>query len=876
MNINTLNECPKKAYFSTLNLNSKKSIYSYYREVIDEILGQLDPFSVMQNRMVVDSMLTESVPEDAFSMHTERKINLANLTDRIVRMGEFFHYNGFRFVKKGTRYAVNRCNKNLTGSYDLEVEQNGVIYDVKIAYGKVDGSASRSAKSYIGHDLGLYVQYLSTGNVPAIYNLLGNEKVYEPVRQYSVKDLTSKACKNRFFLACDYQNNPVSDIESRLNHVLCEKIDKHAKECTSACSFCWYNDLCQIHSNDIVSLTDVTTCERPSVIEKIKWTRAQQELIDTRSGETRVYAVAGSGKTSCLAATAIALRNDGISPSEITLCTFTVKGVQEIKEKIDKQLLSTGSKWKADDFHILSLNGLGYEIVQYWAKMNGNPIPTLIDDNEMLDIIAKVADEHPMIDGLDYARPFFRMFRGAGAVHKINELYIQIKNTGLANHELTATDIMTISQKSDKISKIIGHSIDNDLFTCQTIADVINGISAEMNREHKLTYDDQIHQAAMLLKSHAELRMHFEQICRYLIVDEFQDTGEDQMEMIKELYRPSSSSALIVVGDDAQAIMSFRGVDAKNINMFTNAYPNARTIHMNNNFRSTAEICNIGSNILSHNGLDVVLKTEHHGSAVASVKCKDRKEECDRAFEQVLDWLRDGIAMSDIAVLAKTRGELLEIRERLSEEGIPTVVAVSEYLKDDNAVIAGAHLCSFLRNRSNLMDLAIWLRRSEQTEYDSAIDTSSYLALKAAIINQETDTLNQEELYTYVIDQMHQHFNLKMTNALQTFFEKQEQIQNHTFHQLNSLFSTIVDGSSMISAGKDDTTSDAVTLSTIHSAKGREWKNVAVCTFGFSQNKSYDPEEIRTLFVAVTRAREELTVFGDDYWLTTLKKRGLI
>lgn len=880
--------CPKKAWFGSLKLKSSdKSVYTLMEDIIVEILEKTKDFSGLRNEVLVANMLEEKLPKEIFSMKHEREENISKATARIVRMGEVMSILNVHYVGGGKRYVYTVGSKSISGRYNFQAEQGGVIMDVRIAFTSPGMSLKAGTKTFIGNDVDLYVQQLATNKVPAIYSLTGSESWGGEVKEYDMAEHQKKAT-GRFWYFYDFiqQDNKVLDEE--VEKLLAESVGKNAKENKQSCINCWYKDLCQIDESSDVYAEEVEEASvvQPMVAKRV-WTEAQNKLIAVRSGEAKVFAVAGSGKTTSIARLVAEMLHDGISDKNITLCTFTNKGVMEMKQKL--QSLKYVEPYNNEEYtslldrhgvHIASLNGLGYEIIIADALSKGKEAPKLIDEDERLLYIAKIADKYPTIDGLNYTNPFFKMFMVEGAVHTISRC-VNVLKRRYGEKKLGFDEVKASLFADSSVSKHIMSGDQVNVASVTTFKDIYNDLLDKMAEENVITYDDQIFNAVRALDTNPEILKDFREKCKYLIVDEFQDTGLEQLRLIEKLYVPSENSCLVVVGDTSQAIMGFRGVGNANIERFSRDFPNSLSIDMNANFRSTREICDVAENVMKASGKTVQLDTDKHGSPVTLLRSSSRCESAEKAAEQIEDWLSDGVALSDIAVICRTRSELLEVRRRLVEADVPSTISVAELYKDDGQLTATFNLSKYISSQfKDLKALAIWLRYADKDGFDNAIDTSAYIGLQGALIKERYENISDTEKYNFFMEDISSTF-MNKTIVLETF-EKSEKDKDDSFTRLSHDLENVFEMNGTMSAVRDDALYDAVTLTTVHSAKGREWNNVIVCTNGFKavsglasdQNGdvslSWDEEEVRTMFVAVTRAKEDLVVIGNCYWNAAL------
>ena len=856
MNLKELGSCPMKAYWSSLGLASTRlTARNYIRSVIRNIL-QDDGLDGFDDIGVITFALEKGIPEGAYAMETEREENIRLMADRLYRMYLVLNTNGFAYVGTGKRYAILENGKELTGSYDMVLRRNGVDYAVKIV-NKSDFSSDPKTKSWIGNDPDLYVMYKATGLNPALYALQGKTSGNAEVDLN--EDFTDpKKWEGKFWFETDFaaeHEEAAKRLEALTNIPVTKTADKNEKEC----AMCYFSELCKYEDTDNDDVEVIST--EPASFEIPVWTETQKEILEHTEGELRVLAGAGSGKTSTLICRLAGLVEKGVKPEETLSVTFTEKAVGEMKERLEKY-----TTVPVDRFRITTFNGLGYRIVRdNWQALGYSEMPTLIDDSDKIAIVSEIMDNSRKIPGLNYLNPFMKMFKAEGAVHQMIRMINAIKRVD------TKGRITKVKAK-----KVLSGVIELDDEYWKDIASIYNKVVKVERERNLLEYDDQIHYAVKLFKEHPEIAEQYRGKYRHITIDEFQDTGLDQMDMVNFLYKKGEGNSLLVCGDDSQSIYGFRGVSNENIVNFDKTYPGSKTITMAENFRSTSQILSVANALISRNGITKQLTTAKSGKSVYIRLAKNREEGVTQAVNEVCRWVDEGVQLSDIALLARTRAEILEARRQLREALIPNVVSVSEYLRNDNQMIGVMALAGWIEDKSNIRDLAIWLRHANHADFDSQYDIATYLALHSAELNEVFKEKSDEEKYREFRSLININLEWKASPSLKTWLAMEDE-KEPSMTRACEFLRRLRESNSNLSAQAEEVVYDAVTLSTIHAAKGKEWKYVAVCANGLESGVctaelsgrcklEYPEESIRTYFVGVTRAREELVISCNKYW----------
>ena len=870
--IATLNFCPKKVFWGDMKLGGDKKPSFTIMDIIRSMIKEKG-FDAFSDAYKTYRHLQETVPEDAYTMSKEREVNLVNCADRLSRMHSILLVNGFQFAGPGGRWSWQGEGKTITGTYDAVMVRDGIKYGLKLV-STTDLSVRPKTQHCVSEDPDLYFMYKTTGLMPAVYSLRGKTEAEYDAPQ-KVDPSNEKEWNGRYLFLADYSNG-TDGAEEKLADALKVQVSRTAFENKANCARCDYRALCQVQNPDDAVMPEVV--QKPAGAAKApNWTPTQKQLIAFDEGELRVLAGAGSGKTSTLTSRMARLIQDGTVPEQILAVTFTEKAVREMQERLAR----FAGEAAAARVKVTTFNGLGFDLLkQHWNRMFQKE-PELIDDSEKLRLIAGFLDKEPEIKGLNYATPWFRMFRALGAVHEMSLILAKVKRTN-AGGKTSLSEVK--AALADEIAKHEWR--DSDL---QSVVTIYNELYAYEQSQALLEYDDQIHLAVRLLEENPDIRKGYQERFSHIIIDEFQDTGLDQMKMVEMIYAPGKGKSLMVCGDDAQSIYGFRGVGNENILNFDSVYPNSSTITMVENFRSTRQILDLSNRVISLNGVTKKLVGIKDGEKPKLVEAPSKDDAAREAFMQVVDWINDGTPMHDIAVLAKSRAEVLAVREQLQMAGIPTVVSVAEFLKDDVQVVGAEALAKWIQKPEEMRFLAIWLRHANMEEFDANFDIASYLALKAMELQARFANLSDTALYDEFMQVLSETFASKgreYSRPMKTWLAMEEK-EDNSFARMSASLQDIVEAGSSLSAEADDTVYEAVTLSTIHAAKGREWEKVIVLPNGLDSapmktdlagivRLEFGEEEIRTYFVAITRAREDLVIIGNAYWLAPARGISLL
>ncbi|MHC4883588.1 MAG: ATP-dependent helicase, partial [Planctomycetota bacterium] len=208
------------------------------------------------------------------------------------------------------------------------------------------------------------------------------------------------------------------------------------------------------------------------------------------------------------------------------------------------------------------------------------------------------------------------------------------------------------------------------------VASVYRKYQEAMKTMGMMDFDDLLLNAVALLRDHDDARDHWQERARYLLVDEFQDTNDVQMDLVKFLAEKHRN--LCVVGDDDQSIYAWRGARPQNIIHFDRTYPDAKVVRLEENYRSTNTILEAANHLIGHNE-DRVGKTLFsglgRGDAIDVIEAEDLQVEAETIVARIRKSLKDGLTQpQDHAILLRTNGQSRNFEEELMAENLPYII----------------------------------------------------------------------------------------------------------------------------------------------------------------------------------------------------------
>lgn len=368
----------------------------------------------------------------------------------------------------------------------------------------------------------------------------------------------------------------------------------------------------------------------------------QRAAVEHSGSPLLIVAGAGSGKTAVLTRRiAYLLRMRGVAPGQILAITFTNKAAAEMRDRVIDLVGPTATRMWVATFHSACVRILR-EQAHLLPGLNTNfTIYDADDSKRLLGMIAK--------DLQINAQKFPPRLLAAA----ISALKTELTDPDAASDEAAAT-----RNPFDR-----------------TIAEVYTEYQRRLRAANALDFDDLIGETVRVFTTHPEIAAYYRKRFRHVLIDEYQDTNHAQYVLISTLVGTGpDASELSVVGDSDQSIYAFRGATIRNIEEFERDYPQARTILLEQNYRSTQNILSAANAVISHNHgrRKKKLWTDHGAGAKITGYVADNEHDEARFIATEIDALFDmGVGYGDIAVMYRTNNSSRAIEEVFIRTGIP-------------------------------------------------------------------------------------------------------------------------------------------------------------------------------------------------------------
>ena len=587
----------------------------------------------------------------------------------------------------------------------------------------------------------------------------------------------------------------------------------------------------------------------------------QKEAVLYNDGPLLIIAGAGAGKTKTLTTKiAYLIEECGVSPYSILAITFTNKAAKEMKDRLFTSIGNDVKKLTVSTFHSFGLKLLreNYERLGYDKNF------VIMDSDDSLTVVKKI------IKDMGYDP---KIYNPKAIRNKIS------------------------SCKNEMISPAMYERFAVSDYE-KVIKEVYEKYQDKLKRNNSVDFDDLLLLPIELFKKNNDLLEKYQDLYRYILIDEYQDTNEAQYiltKLLSERYRN-----ITCVGDDSQSIYSFRGANYKNILNFEKDYKDAKTILLEQNYRSTSNILDAANAVIKNNKQrkDKKLWTARGiGEKIKYYRAYNEKDEANYVVKKINELINNGVEYKDIAVLYRTNAQSRVMEEEMLKENLPYRVVGSFYFysrKEIKDLIAYLRLIHNYKDNVSLLRVintpkrGIGLKTIENLTQKAddegisiyeAISSGKELEFKNLIerLREVSENLTLTELIDKVLDAsgMKQELesegdlesevrleNLEEFKSITKAFEEQEgSVSLEEFLLEISLVSDVEEY-------KDDP--NRISLMTVHSVKGLEFNHVfligleeGIFPHMNSLMESSDVEEERRLmYVAITRAKDDLHIIN--------------
>lgn len=599
----------------------------------------------------------------------------------------------------------------------------------------------------------------------------------------------------------------------------------------------------------------------------------QFAAVTASPGPLLVIAGAGSGKTRTLTYRVAYLLENGIDPRNILLLTFTNKAARQMLDRVANLLPVDASGLWGGTFHSIGNRMLR----RHGSALGYSSGFTIMDREDQKDLINTV----------------------------ITAAGINPKEIRFPKGDVLADIFSFVINTEQPMEELLAEKFPYFLPLLDQIKDVHARYERRKKSTNAMDFDDLLAKTLRMLKEHEEIAAFYRRQFQFILVDEYQDTNKIQADFIDTL--AAEHQNVMVVGDDAQSIYSWRGANFKNILEFPKRYPKAQVFKIELNYRSVPEILRVANAAIAANveqfrkNLSATRDTKNFRPAVVALN--DGGEQARFIAQRILESRDEGVELNQIAVLYRAHYHAVELQLELSRRGIPyqitsgvrffeqahikDVAAFIRFVANPRDEVAFKRMARLLPGIGGKSADHLWRAwDSKLTEHGDVTAWSERLLSMAVGAKskksweQLAHTLDEiapggrpnppSEMITSVVEAIYDdyakanftNYELRKEDLTQLAAFARQFKDVHEFLSQLALISN-VDAQPAIDQSADN---EAVNLSSVHQAKGLEYHTVFIIwlTDGmFPSSRSLETreaieEERRLFYVAVTRARDEL------------------
>jgi DNA helicase-2/ATP-dependent DNA helicase PcrA len=612
---------------------------------------------------------------------------------------------------------------------------------------------------------------------------------------------------------------------------------------------------------------------------------SQREAVLYDDGPSLVVAGAGSGKTRVLTYKIAHLLQNGYQPHTILALTFTNKAAREMKQRI----ASITDEYLTRYLWMGTFHSIFYRILRREAHRIGFSSDfTIYDTSDSKNLIKSIIKEMQLDDKI--YRPAMIQSRISNAKNALVTCSAYEQNKELLAY--------------DNLSKI------------PQTSEIYKRYQSRCFRAGVMDFDELLLQTNLLFRDHPEALAKYQEQFRYVLVDEYQDTNFAQHLIVKRLCEKHRH--IFVVGDDAQSIYSFRGANIDNMLRFKDHYPTCKVFKLEQNYRSTQNIVDAANSLIAKNKEQIrktVFSENEKGGRVSVISSYSDYEEAYLVTVRIMDMIQDKrYSYADFAVLYRTNAQSRVLEEAMRKRMIRYKIYGSQSFyqrKEIKDVIAwfrvivnpsdeesikriinypargiGNTTLDKLQNAAVAAGVSLWQVITSPQEYAVAINKGITAKLQDfCLLIEEFREMNPKtpaiDLAEYVTKRSgiagilfqdtsaegvgRQENVQELLNAINEFvsIRRDEGSENSSLADFLTEISLMTDQDY-----EKDEHADLVTLMTVHSAKGLEFKNVFIVGMEnelFPSQRSMDnpraiEEERRLFYVAITRAKEHCII----------------
>ena len=573
--------------------------------------------------------------------------------------------------------------------------------------------------------------------------------------------------------------------------------------------------------------------EKPQKQYKVRYDEElnseQLDVVMAGEGPMLVIAGAGSGKTRALTYRVSRLIEDGVDPSEILIVTFTNKSAREMLSRVEQIVTTDTRRIWGGTFH-----SIGNRLLRRHAEAIGyRPNFTILDDEDSKEMMESAVSSLGI-------KTLEKRFPKGDVLLDIYSFLINTRTPLELHLEQNFPHFMMFGEE---------------------IVNVFRRYKERKRDANSMDFDDLLVYWKVLLDEHAEVAESLKRKFRHILVDEYQDTNKLQADIIDSM--ASVRRNVMVVGDDAQSIYSFRGASFENILTFPLRFPEARIYKLETNYRSTRQILNLANASIAANRFQFrkeLQAVRGDGPEPAVVGVDDVFEQASFVAQRILELRDEGVDLDEIAILYRSHYQSLELQMELTRRNIPyeirsgvrffeqahikDVLAYLKVITNTRDELSWKRMLKLYPKVGEKTASEVWMRISQSTnpldaflrgvEVSGRGATGSMKSIRDLLGTISSDAMkrNPSEMIRLIVERGYADYaRQKFANA-QARLDDLEQLSQYalryedveTFLDEIALSNPMASEDVAVVAPEDE----KIVLSSVHQAKGLEWRVVFV------------------------------------------------
>lgn len=633
-----------------------------------------------------------------------------------------------------------------------------------------------------------------------------------------------------------------------------------------------------------------------SETHKVKLNDKQDEAAKQIDGPLLILAGAGAGKTKTIVERVVNIIKSGVEPRNVLCVTFTNKAAKEMRERIMMRLREENLSDEYDELGMMrglynvptvkTFHSLGMWILRREAdKIGLSKNFVILDSDDSKSIVKKY------LDSIDVDTKIYEPSKIRNAISR------------------EKGDFKTVE---DLRKKVANYSME---ITCNAW----ENYEKELKAQSAFDFDDLIIKCVELLRDNVEVRNRYQNLFKYIHIDEYQDTNEAQYELSKFLINKDQNN-ICVVGDTDQNIYSWRGANLKNIMNFESDFKNSKVILLEENYRSTGNILKLANDAIKKN---IIRKDKNlftrvgMGELIEIMPTWDGESEAELVAEKAKELIKNNVDPNQICVLYRTNFQSRLLEEKMLTSDVPYVVLGTRFFERKEIKDMLSYLKAALNPKSqpDLKRVFETPKRGIGKVTMVKLFAGEVLSGAAAVkvkqvfdflenIRLQSESSKLSEVLTYILiesgldkelrddgdDGMIRLANISELITLAEKYDIENEEKNQDINLENKNFENNFQNSleafmeiASLSSDQDNDKKEntGVRLMTVHASKGLEFEYVFIVGLeqdlfpsknlgGKNKTKEEQEEERRLFYVAVTRARKKLflsfaemrTIFG--------------